>query len=131
MAIEKYKFTGEGMSKVYANDEWMIGIKNWKNSNDLNGFSNLERHNKTDELFVLLEGSCTLVYAVESNDQIGFKGVEMERNKVYNIPKGLWHNTITEKDTKLVLMEASDTSMENSEVMELTEEQIHDIQSLF
>ncbi|MFC4402508.1 cupin [Gracilibacillus xinjiangensis] len=130
MKIEQYKFDGEGMSKVYANDEWMVGIKNWKNANDIAGFTNLEKHNKTDELFVLLDGKCALVYATEEDGQFVFEKIHMEKNKVYNIPRGLWHNTITQKNTKLVLMEAADTSMGNSEVMELTKEQINEIKSI-
>ncbi|GAA0310436.1 mannose-6-phosphate isomerase-like protein (cupin superfamily) [Gracilibacillus halotolerans] len=130
MQIKQYHYDGEGMSKVYVNDEWMLGIKNWKPENDRNGFTNLERHNETDELFVLLEGECTLVYGTEENGQFHFGRVKMVKNKLYNIPKGLWHNTITEKDTKLVLMEASDTSMDNSEIVELSRDQINEIQSI-
>jgi hypothetical protein len=39
--------------------------------------------------------------------------------KVYCIPKGVWHNTITSRDAKLILMENRDTSMANSEIRTL------------
>ncbi len=48
----------------------------------------------------------------------------MEKGKVYDIPPTLWHNTITQKDTKMVLIEDSNTGMNNSDVIDLTEEQI-------
>ena len=61
MKIENYAFEGEGMQRVFENEKWTVGIKNWKPANDITGIDCLERHNKTDELFVLVEGSCTPV----------------------------------------------------------------------
>ncbi|MDD3367974.1 MAG: cupin [Lachnospiraceae bacterium] len=130
MKIASYEFAGEGMSRVYENEKWTIGIKNWKPANDVTGISNLERHNKTDELFVLLQGHCTLIFANEENGSLKFDAVKMEPNKVYNIPATLWHNTITQKDTKMILMEDVSTSMDNSDVKDLTPEQIKEVQAL-
>lgn len=128
MKIESYKFTGEGMSRVYENKKWMVGIKNWKLANDIARIDCLERHNLTDELFVLISGNCTLLFANEEIDGLRIEKVEMEPFKVYNIPATLWHNTITCKDTKLILIEDSSTSMKNSDILELTQEQIKEIQ---
>ena len=60
--------------------------------------------------------------------QIG--AVKMEPNKVYNIPATLWHNTVTQKDTKMILIEDSSTSNENSDILPLTPEQIGLVQDL-
>ncbi|PHV69887.1 cupin [Sporanaerobium hydrogeniformans] len=128
MKIESYAFTGEGMTRVYENEKWMVGIKNWKPANDIKGIDCLERHNRTDELFVLISGKCTLLYANEEENGLKIEKVEMEPFKVYNIPATLWHNTITCQDTKLILIEDSSTSMENSDIYELSEEQVRFIQ---
>jgi len=130
MDITVYEFAGEGMQRVFENEKWTVGIKNWKPANDVTGIDCLERHNKTDELFVLVEGACTLAYANESNEGLEFGAVNMQPNKVYNIPATLWHNTITQKDTKMILIEDSNTSMNNSDILELDEEQIAKIRSL-
>ncbi len=130
MKIEQYVFDGEGMNRVFENEKWMVGIKNWKPANDVTGIDCLERHNQTDELFVLLEGNCTLIFANEINGEHQFEAVKMEKNKVYNIPATLWHNTITQKDTKMVLIEDSNTSMNNSDILTLTKEQIKKVQAL-
>lgn len=130
MTITMYEFAQEGMRRVFENDKWMVGIKNWKPANDISGIDCLERHNETDELFVLVAGSCTLIYANETDHGIRFGAVRMEPQKVYNIPASLWHNTITQKDTKMILIEDSNTSMENSDIMTLDEEQIKTIRSL-
>ncbi|GLC78107.1 cupin domain-containing protein [Lacrimispora brassicae] len=129
MNIAVYEFAGEGMQRVFENEKWTVGIKNWKPANDVSGIDCLERHNKTDELFVLVEGACTLVYANESEEGLEFGAVHMQPHKVYNIPAALWHNTITRKDTKMILIEDSNTSMDNSDILELDEARIAKLQA--
>ena len=130
MKIESYAFGKEGMARVYENAKWTVGIKNWKPANDISGIDCLERHNLTDELFVLLEGRCTLVFANETSKGLKIEAVNMEKGKVYNIPQTLWHNKETEKETKMILIEDSNTSGENSDVVVLNEDQISEIHSL-
>lgn len=131
MSILNYSFDGAGMQRVYENEKWTVGIKNWKPQNDITGIDCLERHNQTDELFVLVEGSCTLLYANEVDGGLELGTVAMEKNKVYNIPKSLWHNTITCQDTKMILIEDSNTSMDNSEIRNLTAEEIELVKKLY
>lgn len=131
MKIQSYEFSGQGMSRVYENEKWTVGVKNWKPMNDISGIDRLERHNETDELFVLLQGKCTLVFANENHDGIMIDYVRMEPFKVYNIPKALWHNTITEQNTKLLLIEDSSTSSQNSNEMMLSTDQIDEIKSRY
>ena len=130
MDIEVKDFSGEGMSRVYENQKWMVGIKNWKPANDISGIDCLERHNETDELFVLLSGRCTLIYANKNGQNLNIQAVKMEPFKVYNIPATLWHNTVTARDTKLVLIEDSSTGSHNSDVLSLNEEQITRVKNL-
>ena len=130
MKILDDECTGEGMHRVFENEKWTVGIKNWRPANDVTGIDCLERHNKTDELFVLVEGACTLVYANETENGLVFDAVKMEKDKVYNIPATLWHNTITQKDTKMILIEDSNTSMENSDILNLDAAQIEKVRSL-
>lgn len=131
MKIQSYEFSGQGMSRVYENEKWTVGVKNWKPMNDISGIDRLERHNETDELFVLLQGKCTLVFANDNHDGIMIDYVRMEPFKVYNIPKALWHNTITEQNTKLLLIEDSSTSSQNSNEMMLSTDQIDEIKSRY
>ncbi|WP_283609921.1 cupin domain-containing protein [Faecalispora anaeroviscerum] len=130
MKIQSFEMNGEGMQRVYENEKWTIGIKNWKPANDITGTTCLERHNKTDELFVLLNGRCTLISAEEVDGELKLEALEMEPFKVYNIPQSLWHNTVTQKDTKMVLIEDVSTGMENSDVIDLTPTQIETLKSL-
>lgn len=130
MKIQSFEMNGEGMQRVYENEKWTVGIKNWKPANDITGLDCLERHNKTDELFVLLSGRCTLISAEEADGGLKMEALEMEPFKVYNIPQSLWHNTVTQKDTKMILIEDVSTGMENSDILDLTPAQIETLKSL-
>jgi mannose-6-phosphate isomerase-like protein (cupin superfamily) len=127
MHIEVREFDGEGMSRVYENKKWMVGIKNWKPANDISSVDCLERHNETDETFVLLAGHCTLIYANEEAGGLDMRTVTMEPFKVYTIPATLWHNTVTRRDTKLALIEDSGTGPANSDVRALTPDEIAEV----
>ena len=128
--ILEYAFEGEGMTRVFENAKWMVGIKNWKPMNDIANINCLERHNETDELFILLNGKCTLLFANETEGGLKIEAVPMQPLKVYNIPRGLWHNTVTRHDTKLALIEDSSTGPSNSDNLDLTEDQIAQVHSL-
>lgn len=130
MEILAYAYEGNGLTRVFENAKWMVGIKNWKPENDISGLNCVERHNETDELFVLLAGRCTLLSASEQEGALVFNTVEMQPGKVYNIPATLWHNTITQKDTKLVLIEDSATGAANSDVLPLTAEQMDAVKKM-
>ena len=130
MEILKYEYEGKGLTRVFENEKWMVGIKNWKPENDISGIDCLERHNETDELFILLNGRCTLLFANETADGLVIGKVDMEPMKVYDIPPSLWHNTVTKADTKLALIEDSATGSANSDVLKLTEDQIKYIRAL-
>ena len=130
MRIEKSEYSGEGLVRVYENETWMVGIKNWKPANDIANIDCLERHNETDELFVLLAGSCTLLFANKGEKGLEIEAEVMEPQKLYKIPRSLWHNTVTKKDTKLLLVEDSATSSKNSDVVMLDAVQLAKVKAL-
>ena len=112
-------YDGDGLKRVYENDAWMVGVKNYKVANDAAHFDEIERHRETDELFVLLSGSCALLSAWEEGRTLRFEATAMLPGAVYSIPKKLWHTTITKPDTKLVLVEDPRTGQANSDVRKL------------
>ena len=131
MDIQQFEYKDAGLTRVFENEKWMVGIKNWKPANDIANIDCLERHNGTDELFVLLAGKCVLLSANETaNGGLEIAATAMEPLKVYNIPRSLWHNTVTMKDTKLILVEDSATGSGNSDVIQLDAAQIAAVKKL-
>ena len=99
------EFKGEDFKVMVKSDGWKIGFLRY--SERFSHFGVLERHLQTEESFILLEGSATLY---ENHEP-----VEMEKCKVYNVKRGLWHHIVVSRDATVLVIENSDTSKENTE----------------
>lgn len=127
--IEMFENSEEGIKCVYKNEEWLVCIKNWKPDNDISGIHQLEVHHATDEQFILAAGKAILITAnLKDHKFVDLKLTKMETGKVYNVPKELWFYSITQKDTKMIYVQAADTSMDNSDFIELSEGEVNFIQ---
>lgn len=125
-----YENSAEGILCVYKNEKWLVSIKNWKPDNDIAGIAHLEVHHSTDEQFILAAGKAILITAERENG--AFRDIVltlMEQGKVYNVPKEVWFYSITQKDTKMMYVQDSNCSMENSDFADLSAEDIEYIQS--
>ncbi len=103
--MEIYNFCGEDFKSVMQFEGWKIGLL--RHSERFSAFTVEERHLKTDEAFILLEGNATLYE--EKKPYI------MEKCKVYNVKKGLWHHIVVSEDATVLIVENSDTTNENTE----------------
>ncbi len=107
--IDILEFKGEDFKAVCEFEGWKIGLLRY--SERFSDFKVLERHNLTDEVFVLLEGSAT-IYLSDENDKIS--EYIMEKNTVYNVHKGVWHHIVVSEDATVLIVENSNTSKENT-----------------
>ena len=128
MRPDVYENNNEGILCVYKNEKWLVSIKNWKPDNDINGIAHLEIHHSTDEQFILAAGKAILITAERENDHFEIELTLMEQGKVYNVPKEVWFYSITQKDTKMMYVQDSNCSMENSDFMNLSDSEISYIQ---
>jgi ureidoglycolate hydrolase len=74
----------------------------------------LERHNETDEAFILLDGRCTLIFCTSPDQPDALSFCEMEKGKVYNVKMGTWHTNLLYEGSKVLIVENLNTSKENS-----------------
>ncbi len=114
--LEILHYTGEDYKPVVYFEGWRVAYLNYSDRFDPEKIDKLERHMETDEVFVLLEGKASLL--------IGETGTlcPMEKNKTYNVKKGVWHSIITSRDAHVLIVENADTADENSEFMPLVHE---------
>lgn len=104
-----FDYEGSDFKAVMQSGSWTIGLL--KYSERFSEYKVMERHNKTDEVFVLLEGTATLYVENDS--------VVMEKSKVYNVEKGEWHHIVVSPDATVLIVENSDTSAENTDKKEI------------
>ncbi len=91
---------------------WLVGLLAY--GEKFSRFSMLERHNQTDEAFILVKGEATLYIA---DKEINVTEYKMERGALYNVPKGEWHHIVVSRDALVAVVENSDTSSENSDYL--------------
>ena len=103
--IEQYSFSGDDFKVLFTSRGWKIGFLRY--SERFSEFDQLERHNNSDEAFILLSGEATIY----TDDDI----CKMEKCVLYDIPKGVWHHITVSEDATVMVVENSDTSGENTE----------------
>ena len=99
----------EGYRRLVENSAWTVAVINYAPRFDAASFARMERHLKTDEVFVLLAGHATLVVGEM------MERVEMEPTKLYTMEQGEWHHILVSQDAKVLVVENSDTSPANTE----------------
>lgn len=103
--IEASSHEGEGFKVLHSTDGFKIG--SLKYNKRFSEYKELERHNGSDESFVLLRGSATLYTEDER--------VEMKERTLYNIPKGEWHHITLNPDGEVLVIERDDVSKDNTD----------------
>lgn len=121
--LEIKEYTKEGYSPVIDFGTWRVAILNYCEELEPQNIHKFQKHEKTDEIFVLLQGECML-YVAEGTDTVGaIYSQFMEKNKLYNVKKSTWHSHTLSRDTMVLIVENRDTDLSNSPEIELTEEQ--------
>ncbi len=105
--IEIYDYIGEGYEATMHFGEWRVALMNY--IDELEKLNKYERHLLTDEVFVLLEGKATLVVGENREPH------KMEKFKIYNVKRGVWHGIVYSKDARVLIVENDNTTDENSE----------------
>lgn len=107
--IQIFEYNGEDYRPVMNFGQWRVAFLNYSEKQAESNIYQIERHLKTDEVFVLLQGTATLIIGED------LARIPMEYNKVYNVPKGVWHCVFMSKDAKILIIENDNTSVENGE----------------
>ena len=109
--VEIYDYNGNSFQPAMNFGSWRVAYLNHDEYFMEEKFEKVERHNESDEVFVLLDGKATLIIGENLNR------VEMEPHKLYNVPKGVWHHIFTHEGTSVLVVENADTGMKNSDFL--------------
>ena len=121
--LEIGEFTDPGYKPVIDFGEWRVAILNYLDEIHPERIESMERHNETDEVFVLLKGQGILFLGE------GDTGIEkihtqlMVPGKIYNVKRGVWHTVVLSRDGSVLIVENRNTSNENSNYSSLDPEQ--------
>jgi hypothetical protein len=115
--LEIHTWDGTGFQPLVASHDWLVSILNWEPIFGLDKFGEVERHNNTDEVFVLTRGKALLF----TSDDRELRIEEMILGAVYNVLRGTWHNLLATRDACWIIVENQGTDNSNSEFRQLTE----------
>lgn len=109
--VEVYDYNGKNYHTAMRFGDWRVAYLNHGDIFMEENFERVERHNETDEVFVLLCGKAALIIGEELNR------IEMEPHKLYNVPKGVWHHIFTSEGAGVLIVENENTGKENTDYL--------------
>jgi len=122
--IKTLESSKNGYKPLIDFESWRVAILNSLKKMGFNDLKYLERHIKTDEVFVLLQGKASLIHAGQGKEPKKLEKVRMKKNIFYNVKKASWHTVLMGANTKILIVENKNTTKKNSEYKDLTELQI-------
>lgn len=125
--LEVRDYNKEGYSPVVDYDTWRVAVLNFSNDLLPVNIKAMQRHNETDEVFVLLSGRCILFIGDGDNQVTDIFAENMQPFKIYNVKKSVWHSHTLSRDAKLLIVENRNTTFDNSPFCSLTDMQRNSI----
>lgn len=122
--VEIFGFPKEDYQPLKDYQSWRVAVLKHCENTELSKINWVQKHMETDEVFVLLDGKCTLILAGCECKPCGFSAIEMQPHKLYNIKKGYWHNHILNHAGEVLIIENQNTTNDNSPIYSMTETDI-------
>jgi ureidoglycolate hydrolase len=119
--LEIRAYDGDGYQPIVDYGAWRVAILRSHPELEPDAITTMQRHDDTDEVFVLLAGRCMLLLG-EGEAQIdAIHAVDMHPLKAYNIKRSVWHTHTLSRDATVLIVENRDTDASNSPLMALTD----------
>lgn len=111
--LEVLEYEGIGYQPLLSCRGFRVAVLNYHPELLIENMTNFQKHDKTDEAFILLRGECTLFLAEDETLET-IHGVELEPCKIYNVKAGTYHTHTLSEDAMVLIVEADDTCDDNS-----------------
>lgn len=131
MDIEIKEYTEPGYSPVIDYESWRVAVLNDIDELEVPNLKTMQKHTLSDEVFVLLKGSCTL-FSAGNEDTIGnVTATKLEPFKMYNVKAGVWHTHTLTPNSSVLIVENKDTCDENSPTAYMNDEQLKQLRESY
>ncbi len=112
--LEIREFVDPGYKPVIDFGEWRVAILNFLDEILPERIELMERHNETDEVFVMLRGRGILFVGEGVTRIETVHSQVMEPGKIYNVKRSVWHTVVLSQDGSVLIVENRNTNQENS-----------------
>lgn len=127
--VEIGEYFGIGFQPVLDFAGWRVAMKRAADSTHPAQFHSVDRHNETNEVFILTGGKADMLLMEGGNSPSTFHLFPMELNVAYSIQQSAWHHVFMSDDAHIIVFERSNTSRANSDQFELDADTIAAIRS--
>ena len=122
--LEIREYTGPGYQPVIDFGVWRVAILNYLDEIHPKRIDFMERHDETDEVFILLQGQAVLFLGEGDAKHIdAIHSQVMDPGKIYNVKQSVWHTVVLSRDGSVLIVENRNTSDDNSQYVSLDREQ--------
>jgi len=128
--IESFKIKENGYHPFLIRDGWQVAQLNFMEEQHINNINKIDVHQQTDEVFVLLKGKVVLILAELEDDKPIFEVLLMEPTVTYNVPKNRWHNIAMEEGSEVLIVENSNTHLNDVTYKDLNQIKINELRQL-
>jgi len=117
--------TAEGLSPALTSEDgWDVMFLNPLERLLVGNVKDMHKHTETRECFALVKGKAVLYTADGGDAPENIDARELQIGTICVVPKNVWHATAMTEDAKILLIENSNTTTENTFRCPLTEAQI-------
>ncbi len=117
------EYNDVGYQPLIAYGAWRVAILNYIDELLPQNIGKMQRHDNTDEVFVLLKGRCIL-FVAEGIDRVEqIHAIDMQPLKLYNMKRGTYHTHTLDREAMVLIIENDDTGPTNSPEIDLTTKQ--------
>ena len=112
-ALEILFHDGAGFSPLVTCPGWQVAQLNDRPDLHADTIRQVERHDATDEVFILVKGDAALVIGAEGAGAMTWETVRMKLGLTYNIPRGVWHTIMTSPGMQVMIFEKDNTHLDD------------------
>jgi hypothetical protein len=112
--LQVVEYGGEGYLPLIDYADWRVAILRYIDELEPQNITSMQRHDETDEVFVLLAGRCILFLGAGAEQVTEIYPQDMEPLRLYNVKKGCWHTHTLSHDATVLIVENRDTTDRNS-----------------
>ena len=130
--VDIHSHDNEGFKVLVEYQSWRTAVLNSSKVTKPEPISYVEKHNETDEVFLLLKGKAFLIIGGDSQmpghgESMAFEVFPLDLYKTYNVRAKVWHGVIMSDDASIYIVENIDTGKHNSDYYNLSKEEIETI----
>jgi len=112
--LEIRQYNGEGYQPLVDFGAWRVAVLRFCDELRPKNLTAMQRHDETDEVFVLLAGRCILFLGEGQSQVQALHAVDLEPLKLYNVKRAVWHTHALSEDASVLIVENRTTTEENS-----------------